>query len=101
MSSLIDTLNHMPLIKWGLCGNRWVWFHILGGGVLARIFLIWMTPLQSVVWVAIIAVLWEAFEFFIETHGNPAGVYGSLDRWAWDTVGDILGSVACAVLVVL
>ena len=100
MPKLTDILLQIPLIKYGFCKNNWVWFHILGGGVLARIFLLWMPPLQSLLWVAMIAMLWEALEFVIETKGNPASIYGSLKVWAWDTVGDILGSVICAMLVV-
>jgi len=99
MKSLTGTLFSIPLIKYGFCLNQWVWFHILGGGVLARILLIWFGPWETAALITVGAVFWEVIEFFIETGGNPARVYGSIQRWAWDSLGDILGTVACALLV--
>ena len=101
MRKLIDILLQCKLIKWGLNGNTWVWFHILGGGVLARFLMLFgWSDVKIMVTVTVVALLWEVFEYFIETKGDPAQVYGSVDRWFWDSVGDVLGTIFCAFLIV-
>jgi len=98
--SLSQSLRKSKLIDWGFCSNQWVWFHILGGGLIARFLIVWLNQYQTIMTVLAIALLWEVIEYVFETRGKPAIIYGSVERWAWDTVGDILGSVACAALVI-
>ena len=101
MKKLIDFLLHTKLVRWGLNGNVWVWFHSWGGAILARVLMIWFTDVQTLLIVALVAVLWEVFEFFHD--GGFEGmihIYGSLDRWFWDSVGDFTGTVFCALIVV-
>jgi len=101
MGRLIDMLLQCKLIKWGLNGNTWVWFHILGGGILARVLMIWFSDIQTLLIVSAVALLWEVFEFFLD--GGIEGmihIYGSFDRWFWDSVGDVLGTIFCAFLIV-
>ena len=102
MRKLIDILLQCKLIKWGLNGNTWVWFHILGGGVLARFLMLFgWSDVKIMVTVTVVALLWEVFEFFYD--GGFEGmihIYGSLDRWFWDSVGDFTGTVFCALVVV-
>jgi hypothetical protein len=97
MMDLINKIIASKFIKWGFNGNVWSWFHILGGGVLARILIIWLDPGRTLLWVLIIALLWEVFEWYAE---DQEEVYGSVERFWWDAAGDVIGAVACAVLVV-
>lgn len=90
-------------LRFGLCGNYWIWFHILVAGLMARIGLLVFTPAQSFVIVALIAIIWEFIEFFVECKGEWQTVliiYGSKRRWFCDSLGDVLGAIACAALVV-
>ena len=80
--------------KWGIYGNRWLWFHLYAG-----CFGYWLAGNiglslgQSVITIAALAVGWEIIEYFLECGGNPEKIieiYGSLERWAYDTAGDII-----------
>lgn len=80
--------------KWGIYGNKWLWFHIaagmLGFGLGYRLdFVFW----QTFYFIAIAAVGWEIVEYFIECGGNPERIieiYGSLERWLYDSLGDVV-----------
>ena len=78
--------------------NTWLWFHILGGGVLTKIFLIWFTGQVTVLLVLAIAVLWEVFEF-IKDDVNK--IYGSRKRFYLDAIQDIAGAVIMGLVIVL
>jgi hypothetical protein len=80
--------------KWGIYGNRFLWFHLyagcfgywLGGNIGLAL---WLTSAI----VLICAVAWERFEFQVECGGDWAmveKVYGSVERWTYDTAGDII-----------
>ena len=71
------------------------------GAIGAKLFLLFMGKWQAFFAVVVVAFLWEVFEFFIETHGHPEEVYGSVERWLYDSVGDILGAVIMAFVVVI
>jgi hypothetical protein len=88
--------------KWGFFGNTWVWFHMLGGAVYANIARRWLTKVETLVSLFILTVAWEVIEFF--SGGGVDGmivIYGSLERWAYDSLGDIVGAMITALLVVL
>jgi len=80
--------------KWGIYGNRWLWFHLFGGSVgywLAGN--IGFSLGQSVIIITTLAVGWEIIEYFLECGGDwekIIEIYGSLERWAYDTAGDII-----------
>ena len=83
------------LLYWGFNSNSWAWFHILAGGLLAKLFGFWI--------VVILALGWEIVEFFLESGGSfekCKKTYGSIERWAYDSIGDIIGAIACAGIVV-
>lgn len=60
------------------CGNVWLWFHLIGAGILLKWF-----RLQTVL---IIAILWELFELYTQGYS----VYGTASRYFADTLGDLL-----------
>lgn len=88
--------------KWGVFGNTYLWFHIIAGAVGAKIALIYFDRWESLLAVFIMAFSWEIVEFIID--GGVAGmikIYGSLERWAYDCLGDIIGAMIVAFVVVL
>lgn len=95
-------MNLPDWFKWSFNLNQWAWFHIGGGGVLAKAFLLFgCGKWSSLAFVALIAVLWEVIEYFIETDGKPENVYGSRRRWFWDSFGDVVGAILMALIVVV
>lgn len=92
------------LIKYGFCMNQWSWFHTLSGGVLALIFSLFLSPFWSVMAVLVCAIIWELIEFFVECKGDWEQVkllYGSIERYWYDSAGDIILAVACAILTMI
>lgn len=53
---------------------------------------------RTLVFITTISLLWEIVELFLE---NQLEVYKTYERWAWDTAGDIVGSVMCCVIVII
>jgi len=92
------------LLDWGFCNNRWAWFHCLAGGTVAKVANIWLPDLISILIVLLIAIIWEVIEFLVECRGSldvVKATYGSMERWVYDSIGDIILAVACAVLVLI
>jgi hypothetical protein len=95
---LMDT----KLFQWGFNQNWAVWFHILGGGIGAKIALIWLSPAIALLVIFLITILWEVLEFVID--GGEQGmidIYGSLERWFYDSLGDVIGANLMALTVVI
>jgi len=86
------------LLKWGFNSNYWIWFHILAGGILAKLINIFLNNWLSVLIVSIIAIIWEIYEYFKD---DVVKIYGSIERFWYDAIGDVLGAIACAILVVI
>jgi hypothetical protein len=87
---------------WSIMGNVWLWFHISGGGCGAKAFNLYLDKLESLLLLFAITILWEVFEFFWD--GGIEGmikIYGSLERWAYDCAGDVLGALIMALIVVM
>ena len=87
---------------WGFIGNVWAFFHIFFGGLGARLFLEVLNEVQTLALVFLITILWEIVEYFVD--GGKQGmidIYGSLERWAYDSAGDIIGANLMALIVVL
>lgn len=92
------------LLYWGFCGNYWGWFHAIVGGIIAKVADIWLTDRLSIFIVIVIAIIWERIEFKIEYGGDWEIVkkkYGSIERYWYDTFGDIILAVLFAIVVVL
>jgi len=87
---------------WGLMDNVWAWFHIFFGGLGARLFLEVLEPSQALALVFLITILWEIIEY--ASVGGKDGVidiYGSVERWIYDSAGDIIGANLMALIVVI
>ena len=95
----------VKFLTWGLCGNYWIWFHILAGGIIAKtLLLLGLSSLWAVSIVGIVALIWEVIEFYFECEGDFKSVvitYCSIERWIYDCIGDILDAIFCAVIVVI
>jgi len=88
--------------EWGLQGNVWAWFHIFFAGLGARLFLIVLDPIPTLALVLLITILWEIIEWFADDgKEGMIDIYGSLERWAYDSAGDIIGGNLMALIVVL
>ena len=90
------------LWEWGFMGNVWAWFHIMGGGICAKFLSFYIDKWNALLFVFLITILWEVFEFVKD--GGKQGmidIYGSLERWAYDSAGDILGANLMALIVIL
>ena len=81
--------------------NVWAFFHIFFGGLGAKLFNIYLDKWETMILVFIITILWEVYEFI--KHGGKAGmikIYGSLIRWFYDSLGDVVGANLMALVVV-
>ena len=90
------------LLNWGFKYNVWAWFHIMAGAVGAKLALLFFDRWESLIVVSVCAVGWEFVEFVID--GGVDGmirIYGSLERWIYDCLGDIIGAILMALVVVL
>ena len=90
------------LLDWGFNGNVWVWFHILAGGIGAKLALFWFNKVEACLVILFLALGWEVIEYFID--GGKAGmikIYGSLERWVYDCLGDVIGAVIISIVVVV
>ncbi|MBT4147481.1 MAG: hypothetical protein HOE45_11525 [Gammaproteobacteria bacterium] len=88
--------------KWGLFGNTWAWFHIAGGAVGAKIAQCFLDEANTLLVMFGLVILWEVFEFILD--GGIEGmkkIYGSLERWFYDSLGDVVGAMLMAIVVVL
>ena len=87
--------------NWGLMDNCWAWFHMLFGGIGARISLaLGFSKLETVIIVLVLALGWEVIEFYWD--GGKAGmikIYKTLERWFYDSLGDVVGAMVIALLV--
>ena len=78
-------------------GNVWLWFHILGAGILAKIGIIFLPALITVLIIFAIAIIWEIIELYVQ----GTKVYGNTKIWFADSLGDVLGAVLMALVVVI
>ncbi len=89
------------LVSWQLRTGQldgWTSYHIAAGAFLCKIFQ-WCgwSDLWCVLGVFIIGVLWEIFEWFVENWR----VYGSKEKWAYNTMSDLFVETAIAWWMVL
>jgi len=68
--------------------NRWLWFHMLAGGILAHIIPLWA--------ILLLAIGWEVFEYFTS---DVEKIYRSKSRFFLDAFGDIMGALIIAIIV--
>jgi len=94
--------NMIKFIKTAFCSNYWIWFHILAGGLIAKLLFVFttFTKVDIIVVVLGMALIWESIEYFIELNTNVEKVYGSKEHWIYDTIGDVLGALMCTLIVI-
>ena len=88
--------------KWGFNENWAIWAHMAGGALGGFTFPFFMTTDQSFWLLVAIIFLWEVYEFI--KGGGVKGmikVYGSLEHWFYDSLGDVSGALFTGSLVLL
>ena len=79
--------------------DHWTSYHIAAGLFIAKVAQ-WLgsSDFMAVMWVLIIGIAWEVFEYFVE---GTEETYGTVERWAWNTASDIVVEVGAALWMVL
>lgn len=101
-AGFVKTTHENKFIRFAFLMNEGIWIHMIGGGILAKIIHYYLTSLETILVMFGVAVLWEIIEIYIETPTKDAtlAIYGSMERYYYDTVGDILGVVIITALIV-
>ena len=96
-TELATKLRNSKLIDYGFCKNQWLWFHLFSALSLFKALIAFgVAMIPTAIIVSVIAILWEVVEFFVENGGKWDNViqnYGSVEKWKWDTIGDILAVI--------
>ena len=99
--SFYKWFNNTKFIKWGFNQNWAIWFHMLGGGVGAWIGKHFFSDWVTLSIIIFLAVVWEGIEFIAD--GGIEGmikIYGTLEKWEYDSLGDVVGALIIASLVI-
>ena len=96
-TELAVKLRNSKLIDMGFCRNKWLWFHLFSALILFKALVACgIAVMTAAIIVSIVAILWEVVEFYVENGGkwdNVVKNYGSVEKWKWDTIGDVLGVI--------
>ena len=78
--------------------DHWTAIHMAAGAFICKIAL-WCgaSALWAVLWVAIIGLLWEALEWYIESW-RP---YGTKRKWMNNTISDLVVEIGLAIWMVI
>ena len=79
--------------------DGWTSYHLAAGLFIAKVAQ-WLgaTDFWAVMWVVIIGIAWEIFEYIVE---GTTETYGTVERWAWNTATDLFVEIAAAWWMVL
>ena len=79
--------------------DGWTSYHLAAGLFIAKVAQ-WLgaTDLWAVLWVVIIGLLWEVFEYFYE---GTAEVYGTKQKWLNNTLSDLIVEIGLAIWMVI
>lgn len=92
-------------IELGIRQNKWFWMHCVGGVFFAVVLSILQphTPKSEIfTQIMFIALLWEIGEVGWEGGITKVSiVYGSQRRWVYDSLGDMLGALTTAGIILL
>ena len=74
--------------------DGWTSYHIAAGLFIAKVAQ-WLgaTDFWAVMWVVIIGILWEIFEYIVE---GTEETYGTKKRWAINTASDLFVEIGAA-----
>ena len=81
------------LVNWQLSSGQldhWTTYHIAAGLFIAKVAQ-WMGA--SDLWVVIIGVAWEIFEYIVE---GTEETYGTKKKWAYNTAADLIVEIGAA-----
>jgi hypothetical protein len=89
-------------VRWQLITGQldhWTAYHLAGGAFICKAAL-WLgaSDLWAVLWVVIIGLLWEVFEYFYE---GTAEVYGTKQKWLNNTLSDLIVEIGLAIWMVI
>jgi len=84
--------------KYAFLENRWLWFHLLAGGILAKFLLAYLDSTTTLALIVVASFAWEVVELVTR---NVEQIYGSKKRFFMDAAGDIIGAVVMAAVVVM
>lgn len=87
--------------KWGTFGNTWLWFHMGASALGSRIGIEFFDNLLVTIVMVFLIFLWEVIEF--AAGGGKVGmikIYGSLERWFYDSLGDVVWAIYMIILVI-
>lgn len=87
------------LFKEAVYNNKWLWFHIVAGGILCKIFLTFTHPPMAIALVFLLAIGWEFVEYFVQSPEKIDKTYGSFKEFFLDAIGDIFGAFFMAIIV--
>ena len=84
-------------VNWQLSTGQldyWTSYHIAAGLFIAKVAQ-WLgcSDLWAVLWVVIIGVAWEIFEYFVE---GTEETYGTKKKWAYNTGADLVVEIGAA-----
>ena len=74
--------------------DHWTAWHMAAGAFICKVAQ-WLgaSDVWAVLWVAIIGVLWEIFEVYVE---GTEETYGTKKKWAYNTGADLLVEIGAA-----
>tara|TARA_B100001063_G_C16306036_1_gene330666 strand:- start:115 stop:408 length:294 start_codon:yes stop_codon:yes gene_type:complete len=77
----------------------WTSYHLAAGIFIAKIAE-WLgqTDFWCVMWVVIIGVAWEIFEYFVE---GTEETYGTKKKWAYNTAADLIVEIGAAAWIMI
>ena len=71
-----------------------------GGGLLGWIVDRFFSQPETMIILLVVTVLWEVFEFVSKGKAEIIKIYGSLERWFYDSLGDVVGAMFIVLLIV-
>ncbi len=86
----------MEFFTLGFFHNKWLWTHVLLGGLLAKLVHTKFKKGQTMAIVIFVAVAWELYEYFAS---DIPAIYGTSIRFYYDAAGDIIGAILMALIV--
>lgn len=99
-ATFVRAIHSINFFKYGFMMNDGIWIHMIGGGILAKVIRHYLSAKYAILAILAIAITWEFIEFYLETPNKGAllAIYGSVERYIYDSIGDILGAVIIAAL---
>ena len=99
MGSITFHHNIIGYLKQNGWLDHWTATHMAAGAFICKVAL-WLgfSDLWAVLWVAIIGVAWEVYEYIVE---GTKEVYGTEQKWINNTLSDLIVEIGIAIWMVL